>query len=267
MAVAPDDLRPPPTRLLLAEGRAAFMLPRYRLAARALATAPRGDGHAVLVLPGFAASNRSTAVLRRLLRTLGYDAHGWREGRLVRAPSSFFPGVAAQLAELYGPERRPVSLVGWSLGGVLAREVAREYPQMVRQVITLASPFRAPLANNLMRVVPFVAEAGTESDADTYLARIRQPLPVPATAIYTRSDGIVAWRACLEYPGPRAENVEVRAPHLGLPLDPAVLWIVADRLAQPPGTWAPFRPSGRARRWFRRVRRTAPLADAAVGAD
>ena len=180
-----------------------------------LALAPRGDGHPVLVLPGFMASDRSTAILRRFLGSLGYRVHGWNLDRNVGPTPAIRDGLVERLREIARDGRR-VSLVGWSLGGIYARELARRFPSAVRLVITLGSPFRDPRE------------------------RVRE-LPVPATAIYSRSDGIVSWRRCVDDDGGSRENVEVDSSHLGMGHHPRVLMIVADRLAQPQGEWRPFR--------------------------
>jgi pimeloyl-ACP methyl ester carboxylesterase len=158
------------------------------------------------------------------------------------------PAVVANLRfhlnELHERRGAKVSLIGWSLGGIYARELARDHPEAVRQVISLASPFRfrgrdRSYASALYdRVAPtaeaFSGRAMREED--------RPPLPVPATAIYTRTDGIVRWHACVEAEGPLRENIEVRGTHGGLGYNPAALVAIADRLAQPEGHWAPFRP-------------------------
>jgi pimeloyl-ACP methyl ester carboxylesterase len=183
-----------------------------------LRAAPRGEAHPVLVLPGLMASDLSTKALRGWVGRLGYPVVGWALGRNrgpTREVNSELPALIARLTEEH---RTPVSIVGWSLGGIFARRLARRSPRQVRQVISLGSPFGTP------------ATGGS-------LAR---PLPVPSTAVYSRWDGVVDWRACRQQPGPRSENVAVRSSHLGMGHDPAVLWVVADRLAQPRDAWRPF---------------------------
>lgn len=238
-------MRRPPLGLLALEApRAAAELALFGAARPLLARAPRGDGHPVLVLPGFTADDASTAVLRRFLRGLGYYVHGWRLGRNLPGPH-LAERLQARLAELTGrhAEER-LSVVGWSLGGIYAREIARRAPDRVRQVITLGSPFRD---------VP-----GEESHPNRFVRRFsdrpvprsvdQSPLAVPSTAIFSRSDGVVPWRASRGIDGPDSESVEVVGSHVGLGHHPAVLWVVADRLAQPAGTWAPFTPP-RGARW------------------
>jgi pimeloyl-ACP methyl ester carboxylesterase len=200
-----------PLRTLAGAGALAAGLPLLR-------AAPRGEPHPVLVLPGLLASDLSTRLLRGWIARLGYPVVGWALGR-NRGPThevrDELPRLVDRLAREHGA---PVSIVGWSLGGIYARRLAVRAPRQVRQVISLGSPFALPPRRNLAR-----------------------PLPVPSTAVYSRWDGVVDWRACRQRPGPRSENVAVRSSHLGMGHDPAVLWVVADRLAQRRDTWDAFR--------------------------
>jgi len=212
----------------------------------ALARAPRGDGHAVLVIPGLGASDRSTLILRRFLSTLGYAAYGWELGRNIGPTARVVSGLPERLHECRARHGGPVSVIGWSLGGIFARQLGRRHPDAVRQVITLASPIRLTdhAHSNARRAYELLENRHTEAIQLPLEAGLG-PLPVPATSVYTRLDGIVAWRACLDQPSRRAENVEVYASHFGIGHHPAALWVIADRLAQPPGRWAPFRPPAR----------------------
>lgn len=232
-----------PSRLKLAlEGCGLFDLPALVAAAPFLGLAPRGTPHAVLVLPGLGAGDRSTFALRGFLASLGHDVHGWGRGRNVRLPQLEIPAIIRQVDQMFAASGAPVSLVGWSLGGILAREVAREIPSRTRMVITLGSPFAAPGANNARTLWRLLTGQPATSMKAARVAELARPLPVPATAIYTRSDGVVAWQACLEHDGPRSENIEVRTTHIGLGFHAPALWAIADRLALPSGTWTPFRP-------------------------
>jgi hypothetical protein len=233
----------PNARLLPLEGRAllelAALLPAYPFLRRA----PAGDGHPVLVLPGFMASDFSTRTLRRFLRDKGYRAHGWKQGRNVGPNERTVAAMAERLRSLHGAYARRVSLVGWSLGGIYARELARAMPELVRQVITLASPFRDLDAVNVPRFLQRRARSRTAVHDDTPVRdRLRQPLPVPTTAIVSRTDAIASWRSCCTDPGPFSENLEVESSHLGIGHHPVVLLTIAERLAQPEGAWKPFEP-------------------------
>ena len=148
-----------------------------------------------------------------------------------------------RLAELSERHQRKVSLIGWSLGGIYARELARRAPAHVRSVITMGSPFAGgPRANNAWKLYERVSERKADDWPD--MEGMRRAPPVPTTAIFSRSDGIVAWQGCMEREGPEAENIEVEGSHCGMGHNPAVLYAVADRLAQPEGQWRRFDRTG-----------------------
>lgn len=227
------DATPPSPLLLMLEGRAFAEYWTMLLSWPWLGRLPRGDGHAVLVLPGFGGGDLSTQPLRRVLKRLGYAAHGWGLGRNLGATRTLRGALDARVAELHRGHG-PVSLVGWSLGGIYARELARAAPQRVRRVITLGSPFNHhPRANNADRLYRWLNGGGEAIDWDAFERR-RVPPPVPCTAVYTRSDGIVHWRCALEDTAPNTENVEVRGSHTGLGFNVQVVRVIAERLARPP---------------------------------
>jgi pimeloyl-ACP methyl ester carboxylesterase len=214
------------------------------LAAAWLASAPRGDGHGVLVLPGLLASDASTTVLRRYAGWLGYDVHGWQLGRNVGPTDRVLDELPQELAGLADRAGGPVSIIGWSLGGIYARELAREHPRLTRQVISLGSPFALTDPRQSRANGAYTRRSGLHADQ----ARIpdeqvrAMPIPVPSTAVYSRSDGIVSWQTCIEPESGLHQNVEVRCGHLGFGVDPATLWLIADRLAAPAAARSRFRP-------------------------
>ncbi len=217
-----------------------------------LLRAPRGDGHPVLVLPGLLAEDASTATMRMYLRSLGYEVHGWRLGRNLGPTAAILNGMTARLDELHRSAGRPVSLVGWSLGGIFARELSRSRPALVRQVITLGSPFRLGNADD-SRAGAAYRRLGVLHVSPGSLPpreRLSRPIPVPTTAIYSRLDGVVPWQACINTAGPRREDVAVYSSHLGMGHNAAALWVIADRLAQPEGSWKAFRAPSLARHLF-----------------
>jgi pimeloyl-ACP methyl ester carboxylesterase len=165
--------------------------------------------------------------------------------------------VAARVAKLREDSGLKVGLIGWSLGGIFAREVARQVPNNVRIVITLGSPFAAPGATNVRPIWKLLTGQKYEPPSPERVSQLAQPIPVPSTSIYTRADGVVAWRACLEQEGGERENVEVNTTHIGLGFHAPALWVVADRLAQPPGIWKPFHPGPMTALWFFRSRRSS----------
>ncbi|MGA3146765.1 MAG: alpha/beta hydrolase [Acidimicrobiales bacterium] len=217
-----------------------------------LRRAPRGDGHTALVLPGFLADDRSTLVLRRYLGSLGYKVCGWGLGRNVGPTLEILEGMEQRLVSLAESAGTPVSLVGWSLGGMFARGLGRNHPDCIRQIVTLGSPFRSsgPIGSHATQRferlahihVPHTELPPAETDQDQ--------LDVPVAAVYTKADGVVAWRSCVQDAGDRRENIEVFGSHCGLGHNPTAMWVVADRLAQPAGTWTPFRPPAFARRLY-----------------
>ena len=247
-------LRRPGPQLLLTEGvRASIEFGTTGALLPLLRRARRGDGHGVLVFPGFMASDNSTRTLRWYLRDLGYHAHGWRLGVNIGPTDRILDGMAARIESLHEFHEGPVSLIGWSLGGVYAREMARQHPNAIRQVITLGSPFAiddrevsnaGPLYNLLSTFHSPRVDALREPELE------RVPVPVPTTAIYTKGDGIVPWRSCIDDPDsrPNTENVRVLGSHCGLGHNPRALAVIADRLAQPLGAWRPHRRTVTARR-------------------
>ena len=259
MLAATDPSAPPSRELLLLEVRAVWELGAFFAMFPLLRMAPHGDGHPVLVLPGLAASDTSTRPLRTFLKDRGYRAHGWSLG----ANNGPRPGAEAKmqerLAALFNRYQQKVSLIGWSLGGVFARAMATQAPDQVRSVITLGSPFAgAPKASNAWQLYERVSERKVDDWADR--ERMRLPPPVPSTAIFSRSDGIVAWQGCLEQEGPMSENIEVEGSHCGLGHNPAVLYAIADRLAQPEDQWRHFERSGIKALIYRDPRRDAVAA-------
>lgn len=239
MSVQPqreDEVRiPAPSLILLAlENRAWLEFATFRFRAKLLGELPRGDGHPVMIIPGFGTTDRSTIPLRKALNALGYAAIGWEQGRNTGMNGKIKAALAQRVQDLHHRHKTKVSLVGWSLGGVFVREIARALPQHVRRVFTLGSPINGhPAANNVMGIFKLI-NRGTpvNLDWDGFQKR-RNPPPVPCTAIYTKTDGIVAWPCAMEEPAANTENVEVTGSHMGLGANPQVLRVLAERLAQP----------------------------------
>jgi len=238
-------LRPPGLSLLLAEVRGIFEFNASVFFSPLLLRAPRGDGHPVLTLPGFLASDLSMAPMRRYLKELGYDAYAWNKGRNVGGVLRMRAALRDRLAEVYAATGRKVSIIGWSLGGVYARDLALQAPDMVRSVVTLGSPFANDIrATNATRLYEALSGEAVEDNAELRIA-IAGDLPVPTTSIFSRTDGVVNWQTCLLRPSDTAENIEVYlASHIGLGVNAAALWAVADRLAQSEGQFSQFDRSG-----------------------
>ncbi|MGH8796369.1 MAG: esterase/lipase family protein [Caldimonas sp.] len=235
--------RPPSRTLQLLELRA---FGEYRAALALLPLlrcAPAGDGHPVLVLPGLISNDSSTQLLRSYLADRGYAVHGWGLGRNMGLKPGLEEKMKARLCELQREHGRKVSLVGWSLGGVYAREIASALPAMVRSVVTLGAPIRGHVkSTNAWRI--YELASGQRVDDPQFRRPRSTAPPVPTTSIYSRSDGIVAWQCSVEAASDRSESIEVIGSHCGLGVNAAVLYAVADRLAQPEGCWQPFDRSG-----------------------
>ena len=233
-------LPPPSTTLMLLEGRAMPEFGAFWLLRPWLSVTPRGDGHPVLVLPGLLADDSSTRPLRSFLNSHGYRAHGWKQGRNLGLRGSLEGDMVARIDELFERyDRRKISLVGWSLGGLYARQLAKIVPDRVRCLISLGSPFAgSPKSTNAWRAYEIASGIRIE-DHDLLDTLAEAPL-VPTTSIFSRTDGICAWQACLNKDGPQAENIEVNGSHCGLGHHPAVVYAIADRLAQPEGAWKKF---------------------------
>jgi esterase/lipase len=240
-----EQIAPPSKLWLLLEGRAAGELATTLALRPLLRRLKRGDGHPVLLLPGFLASDFSTRPLRRFLRDLGYHAHRWELGRNLGPQGDLEDRMRERLEEVHSRHGRRVSIVGWSLGGVYARALANRLPQQVRSVITLGSPFaRDTKANNSVRLFEFITKERLDEIDSERLAEVRKTPPVPTTSIFSRTDGVTAWQTSIEAEAPLAESVEVPGSHLGLGFNPLVLYIIADRLTQPEGDWRPLFRAG-----------------------
>ena len=240
----------PPWWLLALEGRAVFEWGAWWLSRPWFQHAPRGTAHPVLALPGLIAGDRSTWPLRRFLGELGYHAVPWEEG-INRGPQ---PGLQerllAKIEALADRHGEQVSLVGWSLGGLMARALAWHRPDLVRTVVTLGSPLSAvPRQTNAAAV--FRLASGLDPEDPALHALLGGQPKVPLSSILSRSDGVVHWRASLAPEGDRCESIEVPASHLGLGVNPLALYAVADRLAQDPQSWRPFEHSGWRRLLYR----------------
>jgi pimeloyl-ACP methyl ester carboxylesterase len=218
--------------------RAVFEYARMRLSDRAVASLPQGDRHAVVVFPGLGGNAWSTRPMVEFCERLGYQAVDWGLG-LNRGPvgdiDDWLQHLADHVDDLTAGHRKRISLIGWSLGGIYAREVAKKLPRRVRRVITLGTPFAgSPAQTHAGWVYQRLSGQPMAAD-DALLRRLRTPPAAPTTSIYSRSDGVVAWRACVNGDLPHVENVEVSGSHCGLGWNASAYAIIADRLARPAG--------------------------------
>ena len=247
----------------LTEWRGVFELLLLPWSMPCLATAPRGDGHPVLLLPGFMADELTLFALKVFLRSRGYDVQTWGFGRNVGFRRKYAQALEQKVRHMHHVGGRKVSLVGWSLGGVFALYGAHQAPECVRSVITLGSPVtvdedgsRSPsFVKALYRAIAHPMGPGAHTmQPRAKKLRERKAVPVPLSCLYSVSDGVVPpQEATIQGDPALHENIRVQGSHLGLGFNPMVLAIVAERLAQPEGQWRPFSPEGwwgQAYRWL-----------------
>jgi pimeloyl-ACP methyl ester carboxylesterase len=233
--------QPPSLALFGAEPfRAAIEFVSHKVGAMAAANAP-GDGHPVVLFPGLAADGTSMAPLRRYCSELGYTALDWGRG-FNTGPrgdiDAWLDGLTEHTAKLLSPYDQPATLIGWSLGGLYAREIAKRMAPQVRQVITIGTPFNAK--ENTTRVGwLFRLLSGNDARIDDLLyQRLKTPPPVPTTSIYSRTHGIVAWQTCRhEHQGRWVQDIEIDGSHIGMGWNRKVLSVVEDRLRTRPQKW------------------------------
>ena len=235
---------------LFSEGRSLIELSAFGVSLPFLKRAPSGDGHPVLVIPGFLASDISTKPIRAFLKGKGYETYGWELGRnlgthIVGGEQVLSDKLINRVIELSVIHYAKVSLVGWSLGGILARELSRIIPDCVRQVITLGSPFNGSQGSSPAVAGLFELINGNFSQTNPDVVRqMLTPPPVPNSALFSKTDGVVHWQACINHrieAHHQAENIQVRGSHSGLGHNPQVVWIIANRLAQEETNWQPYK--------------------------
>jgi pimeloyl-ACP methyl ester carboxylesterase len=236
------DAAPPPAVLALLEApRALAELASFAAIAPLLAASRSGHGRPVLVLPGLLADDRSTRPLRRLLNSAGYAAYGWGLGTNIGPTRRIISGMEAVLDEITDRHGEPASVIGWSLGGMLGHDLACRHPGAVDRLITLGSPLYIADPSQ-SRGSLFYDEYAAAHLADYSLDSWRASgVPsVPATSIFSKTDGVVRWHTCLHPPGPLRENIEVYSSHCGLGCHPAAAYAILDRLAVPTDPWTKF---------------------------
>jgi pimeloyl-ACP methyl ester carboxylesterase len=242
-----DNAKPPSLFWTLTEGRAVFELSWFYALRPLMNRLPSGDGHPVLVLPGFLASDISTRPLRGVLKDLDYAPYAWGLGRNLKFDDAREAEMLSLLDEIYEEHNRKISIIGWSLGGLFAREVAKARPDKVRSVITLGSPISPNRKYSNARKVYDRMNGSPDESQSKRMAQLNVPPPAPTTSIFSKTDGIVAWRGSVQHDDPShpyTENIEVPASHFGLGVNPLVVYLIADRLAQKEDEWTPFDRDG-----------------------
>ncbi len=266
------DIKPPSIALALVEGqRALAELATLPIISPLLRFAPSGDGHPVMVLPGFMAGGNTTVPLRRFLKSKNYTPFCWELGRNL-GPRAIGPSgelLATRLQAIHRKMKRKVSLVGWSLGGVFALYAAHQVPECVRCVVTLGSPVNVdpagsaspPLVKAMYRLIAHpIGPAAHAMQPRARKLRETKSLPMPLSCLYSLSDGVVPPQEATVDGNPALhQNIRVPGSHVGLGFNAVVLWIVAERLSQPEGQWHRFAPTGALGRAYRMLtQRAAP---------
>lgn len=238
--LATDSVQRPPLTLLGAEPfRAAIEFARHKL--EKSEEAKPGDGHPVVIFPGLGADGQSVATLRSHCRALGYDAFDWGQGFNTGPKGDldvWLHTLKSQVADFLAGHTQPATLIGWSLGGLYAREIGKLMAPRIRQVITMGTPFNAEADHTNVGWLFRLLSGGSSAIKPALSQRLRTPPPMRTTSIYSRSDGVVAWQTCRhDKRSSLVHDIEVDGSHIGMGWNRNVLAAVADRLGQPPGPW------------------------------
>ena len=232
-AIAADVQRPSLSLLGSEPLRAAVEYARHRLSPRQ--PAPRGDGHPVVIFPGLGSDGLALVPLRDYCNSLGYHAIDWQLGRNTGPEGDvdeWLDYLADHTRALLAPFRKRATLIGWSLGGLYARELAKRMRPRVRQVITLGTPFNWMGDNTNVAWIMRMLKGEQAVISPALGARLKEPPPVPTVSVYSRNDGVVAWQSCQHDAGcDGVADLEVGGSHLGMGWNPDVLQVVGQRLA------------------------------------
>lgn len=201
-----------------------------------------GDGHPVIVYPGFTAGDITTMHLRKFLTSLGYETYPWGLGVNLGPSEGVLEACVERIKEVHNSTGQKVSLVGHSLGGVYARELAKMCPNETRQVITLGTPFYGDLTQTDTLIAKLYEILGNNPEDLIGQYDLSTNPPVPTTSIYSKTDGIVPWHTSVGEESHRAQNVEVYSSHVGMVFNVHAIHVVADRLAEPLGAWRKYKP-------------------------
>jgi len=252
--------RPPRLLYSLLEGRALLEAALLPALLPVLSGTPRGDGHPVLLCPGFTAGDATMVGLQLFLQSRGYHVETWGLGQNTGFKLKFSQALEQKVRFMHHRHRRKVSIVGWSLGGVYAFYTAHSAPECIRSVVSLGSPMRFSAENFktplMVRAVYryFAHPMGPVAHLAHVRAKVlKSPPPMPSTCVYSMTDGVVPPEAArIDATEGQHENIWVPGSHLGLGFNAAVMWVLADRLAQPEGDWQPFRLAGRIGEFYQR---------------
>jgi len=222
----------------------------WEFLAHAMARSPVaiGDGHPVIIFPGMGTDGRAVAPLRKHCASLGYNALDWGWGFNTGPQDdldAWMDDLAQHTANLLRGYNQTATLIGLSLGGLYARELAKVLKPQVRQVITIGTPFNAAADHTNVGWLFRMLTGTSQEIAPALSARLRTPPPVPTTSLYSRTDGVVAWQTCRhDKLSPLVQDIEVDGSHMGMGWNREILDVVANRLGQRPGKWKPYTGNG-----------------------
>ena len=239
----PTNLAAPSLFWLVAEPRALLESTSVLFNKNLWSSVPNGNGEPIVVLPGLGTNDLSTAPLRFFLKKIGYQPYGWELGINRGFVPSYEERLLRHLRKLFLKHGQKIKLIGWSMGGIYARELAKMDPHVISQVITMGSPFSGGKTQKTNAAIAYRILNGQKIRAthDSRANYMSQSPPVPSTAIYSKTDGIVCWQYCMEYGEEEClESIEVKGSHLGFGINSMVWTILADRLAQNPNHWQGF---------------------------
>mgnify|MGYP003385731477 CR=1 FL=1 len=227
------DVIKAPTILSMVRDWADLLSPAYWADQIPLPTIPRGDGHTVLFIPDMIANDLITSPPRKYFKALGYNAVGWKLGANIGPTKRIMNGLERQLFDYNESSGRRVTLVGKSLGGLIAREIAKKHPDRVRRLVLNCSPLRHPVISHKAPIM-YALRSFFDPSIPSDFEQLSQPAPVPTTAFHTKMDGILAWQSCMEFEGPNVENIELpKAYHCTASMNKIFLTTLAERLACP----------------------------------
>jgi pimeloyl-ACP methyl ester carboxylesterase len=225
-----EEIKKPSLFLHLTEFfRAAYEWIKGAVFLSGITTQNKGKGQVVLVIPGLLSTDSLTVILRKYLQKVGYTVFGWEMGLNLGRLESIH-ALTDKVEKMATIHQQKIIVIGWSMGGIFAREVAKATPNSIKQVITIGSPFANVLAPNWAKWLFDIINKGIELD-EQILAQLHKPAPVPTVALYSKLDGIVPWRACMEIiEDDTHKNIEITGSHLGMGANPSVIKVVGANL-------------------------------------
>lgn len=213
-----------------------------------LSQAPKGDGHAIMVIPGLGVNDLTTKLMRLFFERCGYKVFGWEQGINSRYDEDVILELERRISDLFSRYGK-VSVIGQCFGGLYALKLAHAHPDMVRSVITLGTSTSDPLNADRVRWLYKLLNGQDQlNELDDNMSELSSDfpgaIPLPTTSIYSKTDGVIGWKRSVFDEIDQSESIPIVTSQLGMGLNPLVLWVVADRLAQPEDDWKPFNPTG-----------------------